>query len=60
MLTKLLQKKSKKKCDSCHKHIAEEDAAICFHGADETWLCESCVERIRSEFIRNEMNARND
>jgi len=60
MLMRLLHKKSKPKCDSCQKILADDDAAICFHGAKEIWLCESCIERIRSEFIRNEMNARND
>lgn len=44
--------RTKGQCDRCQKTIYETDRALCFHtDTEEMYLCESCVEIIRKEFI---------
>lgn len=54
-LNKILKtstQKSKGNCDKCDIVIWEGDAAMCFHADDaELFLCESCIELIREDFI---------
>ena len=48
-------KKSKGQCDCCHIPIWEGDRAVCFHTDDqEVYLCESCIEKIYGEYVKEE------
>lgn len=39
-------------CDRCDTAILDSDVAICFNDNEtETYLCESCVEDIKREWI---------
>jgi len=39
-------------CDRCGVEILETDAAMCFTGGGvDTYLCESCVEEIKREWL---------
>ena len=54
MFTKRL--KTKGVCDRCQITIHENDAAVCFHtDTEELYLCETCVEIIREEFIKEDL-----
>jgi hypothetical protein len=54
MFTK--QSKTKGVCDRCQIPIYETDAAVCFHAdEEELYLCETCVELIREEFIKEDL-----
>jgi len=46
-------KKSEGQCDCCHIPIWEGDRAVCFHTDDqEVYLCESCIEKIYGEYVK--------
>jgi hypothetical protein len=61
LLNKILKKstktskKSEGQCDQCQITIWEGDRAVCFHTDDqEVYLCESCIEKIYGEYVKEE------
>jgi hypothetical protein len=61
LLNKILKKstttskKSEGQCDECQITIWQGDKALCFHKEnldEEVFLCESCIEKIYGEYVK--------